>query len=108
MALLNYRKVKAAYVYNIHNICGRNIISIVDLKSGGCSVTNDIDNIIREIGIYARINVSAYMIIYKDTEDIWDAYDYAKSAFISLNATHIHDAIKKYIKLQLNTDLCVK
>jgi len=100
-SILNHRKVRAAYVYDIHNIQGRNVITIVDLNSGGCSVTNDIENVIREIGVFAKVNIGAYMIVYKDSEGTWDGYNFLKSQFISLNAKNINDAVKKYIQLQL-------
>lgn len=98
-------KSRACYQYDIINIHGRNVIIIVDSNSGCLTVTNDIDNIIREIAVYNHINASAYMIVYKDSDSIWNGYDFVNSKFISLNETCSSKAIKKYIDLQLKTNI---
>ncbi len=98
-------KSRACYQYEITNMHGRNVIIITDNNSGCLSVTNDIDNIIREIAAFNHINASAYMIVYKDSDNIWDGYDFVNSAFILLHETCSSNAIRKYIQLQLNTDI---
>ena len=52
------------------------IISIVDLSGNdddfGPTVTNDIDNVLRQIALEKGHGLQNYRIIYRDTQGIWD------------------------------------
>jgi len=94
-------KVKADYVYSLNNIHGRNVIVIIDENKGSMSVTNDIDNVIREIAIVEKLNPSCYMYVYQDSDGNWDGYDFVNSKFLPLRGSNTSAAVKNYIHLQL-------
>jgi len=93
---------KSDYIHRIENFSGRQIIIIEDLNLGGMSVTNNIENVVREIEIMEKIKASEFMIIYKDSEGVYDGFDYAKEQFIPLQEDHWKGAVSKYIKKQLS------
>ena len=65
------------------------------------SVTNDIDQVIKDISIMEHIDPTEYMIIYKDSAGIWDGFNVKTGEFEMLNAEHWRQAVKKYIDRQL-------
>lgn len=72
------------------------IIAIVDGKSGK-TVTNSIEDILRVIGKAEEIDIKKYLVIYKDTNDIWDGWDTVNEDFIPLNQKTMIDAIREII-----------
>jgi len=95
---------KADYTYEIREYSGRNIIAIEDLDLGNISVTNDIENVIRDIQDFEKINAKQYLILYKDSTGSWDGYDPKGKNFIPLTEDTCEDAVNKYINLQLTND----
>jgi hypothetical protein len=102
---VRFNKVKSDYVYSTHSMSGRNVIIIIDQNLGNMSVTNDIDNVIREIAIVEKINPSSYMYVYQDSDGFWDGYDFKNSQFIPLRGSNANTAVKKYIELQLTKNI---
>lgn len=85
---------KANYTFEIEKFLSYNFISIVDLDQGGMSVTNDIENVVNEICQEAEINKGDYLIIYQDSEGIWDGWD---GSFIPLSGISFREAAEIYI-----------
>jgi len=48
------------------------VIGIVDLDSGGRSVTNDIERVLRQIEYWHEGSIKDYRIMYRDSEGVWD------------------------------------
>lgn len=94
--------MKSNYTYSIQDTQGRNVIAIEDLNSGGMSVTNNIENIIKEISDKENINMYDYMYVYLDSNNTWDGFNIKNNRFISLNEKTSEAAIRKYINLQLS------
>jgi hypothetical protein len=64
-----------------------NVLAIEDL-GGYKSVTNDIENVIKDITDIEKINVSKFLIMYKDSMGIWDGIKVdhaARIEFFSIN-----------------------
>lgn len=72
-------------------------ITIIDFGGPYKSVTNDIENIIEDIIRWEKIeDMSQYLIIYKDSDDMWNAWDWATKDFVDLEADSALDAAKRY------------
>jgi hypothetical protein len=95
------KKSKADYKYAILNTQGRNVISIIDEHKGNRSVTSSIGQVIKEIGEAEKINPEQYMIVYRDSENMWDGFDVKKPTFVSLQCESEESAIRKYIEKQI-------
>lgn len=90
---------RADYAYGITELGGKPFIVIEDLnKTGRCSVTNDIDNVIDEIATKERINPVEHFIVYKDSRGIWDGYNFSTKQFIPLNEHGFKTAMKNMLK----------
>lgn len=92
---------RADYTYSIESYQGRNIIQIEDLNLGNMSVTNDIENVLSEIGRVEKIDPSSYMVVYKDSTGDWDGFDFKSGNFIALTEESWQDAVTKYVQIQI-------
>lgn len=79
-----------------------NLLQIVDLNTGGRSVTNDVENVINEIYEKLGEQIKKFKIIYKDSEGIWDGINpvwgikkCVECSFYHIGETDIELAIKK-------------
>jgi hypothetical protein len=93
--------IRSNYTYAIYN----GIISIIDLNRGGKSVTNDIDNVIEDICEMESLNPNEQIVVYCDSDGIWDGYSYKDNHFIFLGCENVYDAldeIEQTIKKQNN------
>lgn len=93
--------MKSNYTYSVTDISGRNVIAIEDLNNGGMSVTNNIENVISEIENAEKIDAKCYMVIYKDSNGIFDGFDCKTGDFFPLNKNNLTEAITEYINQQL-------
>lgn len=66
------------------------------------SVTNDIENVVDEICHKEKIVPNRYLIIYRDSNGIWDGFDYNRERFVSLGVKDADLAIDMYIRIQIN------
>ncbi len=66
-----------------------NVISIVDLKLGNRSVTNDIESVLRKIEHYHQGSIAGIKIMYRDSEEMWDGiqWDGKRASFFALRET---------------------
>ena len=95
---------KPDYVYQVADFHGRNVIAIVDMNLGNMSVTNGIEQVVEDIAREKQIEPHHYMIVYCDSEAVWDGWDPVTSEFIPLNTQTWEQAVDKYISLQLVTN----
>ena len=96
---------KSKYSYTIIRNSAHQIISIIDEfsdRNPTMTVTNNIDNVVIEIGKQEKINPEEYMVIYRDTEGYWCGYDVKKHNFIpvGVSGSSENDAINEYIKFK--------
>src|SRR6266446_9357915 len=79
------RRSQADFTYSILG----NVIAIVDLDLGNRSVTNDIENVLSKIEYYHQGSISAFHIMYRDSEGIWDGIDWdgKRASFFALRET---------------------
>lgn len=80
---------------------GRDIISITDLNKGNMSVTNDIENVVKDIFDNLQTFPNNCLIIYRDSRGVWDGYDHKSRQFVPLHELTPVAAIKKYVIKQL-------
>lgn len=92
----------ADYTYDIEDIKGRNVVSIVDLNLGHMSVTNDIENVLVDIAERERITISDYMVVYRDSEGNWDGWSFETDWFVPLRSKSKEEAVATFINTQLN------
>lgn len=87
------------YSYFITKTQGRDCVIITDNSNKGSfmTVTNAIDKIVEKIQKEEGIDANEHLIIYKDTEDIWDGYDFKTNTIFFLDADNWHEAILIYI-----------
>lgn len=77
------KKVRAIYKYQITDAHGHNVI-VIEQAGPGTSLTNDIENVVDEIIEKENIDISNYLVVYQDTEGVWDGWDHQRQVFIPL------------------------
>lgn len=83
--------VKSNYDYYVY----QGVLCIEDLNlRGGMSVTNDIENVVKEIHEKCTKVEIPDMIIYRDSDLMWDGWDHKKEEFIYLQVEDIAEAVK--------------
>ena len=103
---------KANYDFEVIDVRGNKVITIVDLNLGGKSVTNDIENIVNEVidkhwnDNEKLLDKNQVAVVYKDSEGLFNGYDVANDHFTELpGATHMMHAVNKYLKmLRVNSE----
>lgn len=81
----------ANYTYHFQD----GFLCIEDLNQGGMSVTNCIEDCIETICVIEGIDPMGTKTLYKDSEEMWDGFDYASGKFIFLSCGTLAEAIKK-------------
>jgi hypothetical protein len=73
------------------------VIAVVDLDPGNRSVTNNIENVLRKIEYYHQGPITAFKIMYRDSEGVWDGihWDGKRASFFALRETDEGRARKK-------------
>jgi hypothetical protein len=89
---------KANFTHRIEKYSGQEVIVIEDLNMGNMSVTNDIENVINDIEMIENIDAHSMIIVYRDSEGVWDGFDYENGDFISLNKNNWRAAVHHYMK----------
>jgi len=89
--------MKAKYKYNLRKVKKHPFIMIEGSNSGGRTVTNDIVNVIKDIAKKKNLNPCKFTIIYKDTEGIWDGFDFATKSFFPIREAHWLKASIKFL-----------
>lgn len=91
---------RSDYIYKLKNIGGRKILAIEDMNLGNMSVTNDIENVVREIAAVEKIDPTDHLIVYSDSEGDWDGWDHKNELFVPLTEDTWFNAATKYIQLK--------
>jgi len=90
--------MRADYIYSLEKYRRKvDCIVIEDLNLGSVSVTNDIENVIKEICDTEKIEKEQFMIVYKDSTGQWDGYDASTNEFVGLAEESWYDAIALWI-----------
>lgn len=80
----------------------RGVVCVIDHDTGGASVTNDAENVIRDL-VEAGVNLAAMPVIYRDSMGVWDQLvvrDGEFADFRSLGATSLREALDKLPKTE--------
>ena len=77
-----------------------NTITITDTTLGKLSVTKDIDAVLRKIEYYHQGPITAFKIMYRDSEGVWDGVDWdgQRASFFALRETDEERARRKLPK----------
>ena len=84
-------RVKANYTYTLND----NQLAIIDLNLGNMSVTNCIEDVVEEISLKENVNPNNLIIVYRDSEYVWDGWNHKTQNFIGLNCATQEAAFKK-------------
>jgi hypothetical protein len=89
-------ETQADFTYTIHG----GVIAIVDLDLGNCSVTNDVENVLRKIEHFHQGSIVGFRIMYRDSAGIWDGIDWngQLASFFALRETEEVKARKKLLE----------
>lgn len=93
-------KAKASYDYLVQQLKSVTIIGIIDLDKG-TSVTNDIENVVEEIGEAEDIDPKECLIVYRDSFELWDGWDHKTQSFVPLQCRTLDDALNKLMSRQV-------
>jgi hypothetical protein len=87
---------RADYTYTVEG----SVIAIVDLDQGSKSLTNDMDNVLADIGAELG-DLAGYAVIYRDSMGRWDGVRLIGRAvaFYSLNETDPERAASRLLHL---------
>ena len=78
---------------------------IRDLNQGGMSVTNGIEHVVEQIAEWKHINPNDYVILYRDSEGMWDGWDNKNQKFFLLNSPGDEEmAMEVYSKTYLKQE----
>lgn len=89
------------FTYQLRIVKFQAFIMIEDLDKGGMSVTNNIENVVEIICRQEGLNPVDYHIIYRDSEGLWDGFDFATKQFVLIRENHWLKASIMKIKLSL-------
>lgn len=92
---------RSSFTFNLTERSGIKFIVIVD-NNVGVSVTNNIENIIQYISEEENIDISEFVIIYKDSEGVWDGFNPITQDFIVISAESEEDAIENFTSNRVN------
>jgi len=83
---------KADYIYKFDG----DFLIIKDLNLGGMSVTNSIEDVVKNICDINNRNPNTLHIIYRDMDGIWDGWNNKTKSFILIQSTNVDDAINYF------------
>ena len=92
---------KSNYTYKLEYFAGVECLLIEDQHVYGTrlkTVTNNIENVIKEIEEAEHTDVSMHVIVIKDTAGKWDGYSAANDQFELLQASNPYHAINRWLK----------
>jgi prophage maintenance system killer protein len=89
---------RSDYIATFRYVDGRQFLMIEDLNKGRMSVTNNIENIVDYVCMNKLQNPCEVYIVYKDSEGMWDGYEFASLHFIPLQKRHWLSAAKQMLQ----------
>lgn len=93
------QKPRSNFNYAFDKVEGVPVLYIVDEDRGGMSVTNDIENVVASIIEGEKELPDKCLIIYRDSEGVWDGWDNDRERFVALQCRSRKEAALLYIKL---------
>ena len=94
--------LRSDYTYELKEHSGHKVLTIEDLDLGGLTVTNNIENVVKEIEAAEKIDCRDYVIIYKDSDGDWDGWNPYTKAFLPLLSETWAQAMDMWIAGQFN------
>lgn len=102
---------RADYTHQIMKVNEENafihhdVLLINDLDLGNTPVTNDIENVVADIAKLENVDPEKLIILYCDSDNLWNAWDHSKQIFIELIEETWEQAFKTFLQKQLNSHL---
>lgn len=87
---------RANYIHSLRAVEGVNVMVIEDLDIGGVSVTNDMENVVHDIEVMEKVSAEKYMIVYRDSDCVWDGWDARNERFVHLGQDTWQDAVQVF------------
>ena len=94
------KRSRADFFYRLGIYEKKPVLFIWDENKGNKSVTNDIENVVADIAAHERLEPKDHLILYRDSEGLWDGWDAATADFFPMR---LH--IVRLIALQAGIDL---
>ncbi len=89
---------RADYIHSLEMYKNKvDCIVIEDLNLGNTSVTNDIENVIKEICHLENVVKEQFMIVYADSTGQWDGYDATTNEFVGLGMDEWFEAVELWL-----------
>lgn len=88
---------KAKYSYSFFEQDGYQGIAIGDRGIDDTSVTNDIEGVVAEIEKVESVDAKKFIVVYRDSDDIWDGWDAITQKFVILCCSTRKSAVDDYI-----------
>ena len=91
---------RAKFSYIITTQGSRACLVITDNRkpSDNCmSVTQDIDRVVEQIEIHHQLHAENFVVVYCDTEGVWDGWNARTQKFVLLNCQDWPAAVSKYV-----------
>lgn len=92
---------RAKFTHKLTTQGSRLCLVITDLRlpTDTClSVTQDIERVVEQIETTERIHAENFIIIYRDTQGVWDGWNAHTQKFVLLAAPDWPAAVVKYIQ----------
>lgn len=87
---------RADFEYHLTRFEGKPTLLIRDLNLGGCSITNNIENVVGEIAEAAKISPEMHIILYRDSLGQWTWWNYLTNVFSPV-PTRLGRFLKAYL-----------
>jgi len=89
--------MRADYIHSVEKYKDHKVIVIEDLNLGNKSVTNDIENVVKDIEIMEKIEAKDCLVVYKDSEGTFDGWNAKLENFVYLGQDNWQSAADTYI-----------
>lgn len=102
---------KSNYTWEIIKYKEQDVLAIIDENKGRMSVTNDIENVMAEIEKELTLQGKSLptLIVYRDSEHLWDAWNTKNQNFILLSAKTQNTAVERLKRInekKIDVDRC--
>lgn len=94
-------RLDTAYTYHLRTENGTRFLCIVD-GNQGMSLTNNIEHVVKQITEEERIDPAEVVIIYQDSDGMWDGWSHKQQQFFPLQAISESRAIQIYFLMYHN------
>ena len=91
--------INSSYIYKVFPV--DHILLIIDMwdtVKSGITVTNNIENIIKEMSATEKTDFSEYKVIYRDTDNLWDEFDQKTGEFNVVDYNLVKELTQRKVK----------